>query len=168
MKKIMITLGAVVFTAVAQAASINWTVNAATKYAGIDVYIANSSSYTSIQALQADLLGTAGNSGSMTVASGGRSATSKGFVDGLEVNKEYEFYFVFVDENNNYWVSDKQIATTPALETDTMPNVNIASSVGSNILGSQSMGTLANVPEPTSGLLLLFGVAGLALRRRRA
>ena len=28
--------------------------------------------------------------------------------------------------------------------------------------------TMSNVPEPTSGLLLLLGVAGLALRRRRA
>ena len=29
-------------------------------------------------------------------------------------------------------------------------------------------GTFSSVPEPTSGLLLLLGVAGLALRRRRA
>lgn len=29
-------------------------------------------------------------------------------------------------------------------------------------------GTVANVPEPTSGLLMLVGLAGLALRRRRA
>ena len=29
-------------------------------------------------------------------------------------------------------------------------------------------GTIANVPEPTSGLLMLVGLAGLALRRRRA
>ena len=34
--------------------------------------------------------------------------------------------------------------------------------------GAQSVWNAAAVPEPTSGLLLLLGVAGLALRRRRA
>ena len=35
-------------------------------------------------------------------------------------------------------------------------------------VGQAGAWTAATVPEPTSGLLLLFGVAGLALRRRRA
>ena len=47
-----------------------------------------------------------------------------------------------------------------------------SSSPGTQILGTSSApftvsGTIA-VPEPTSGLLMLLGVAGLALRRRRA
>ena len=40
-----------------------------------------------------------------------------------------------------------------------------------NLLGTSSTATAwstASVPEPTSGLLMLLGMAGLALRRRRA
>ena len=36
------------------------------------------------------------------------------------------------------------------------------------ILSSGTSANFAAVPEPTSGLLMLLGVAGLALRRRRA
>lgn len=39
-----------------------------------------------------------------------------------------------------------------------------------NVLASaiSNTGTIGSVPEPTSGLLLLLGVAGLALKRKRA
>ena len=37
-----------------------------------------------------------------------------------------------------------------------------------NAIGASDWTTYSSVPEPTSGLLLLLGVAGLALRRRRA
>ena len=36
------------------------------------------------------------------------------------------------------------------------------------MLSSGTSANFAAVPEPTSGLLMLLGVAGLALRRRRA
>ena len=37
-----------------------------------------------------------------------------------------------------------------------------------NAIGASDWTTYSSVPEPTSGLLLLLGVAGLALKRRRA
>ena len=37
-----------------------------------------------------------------------------------------------------------------------------------NAASYANSGTIASVPEPTSGLLMLVGLAGLALRRRRA
>ena len=43
---------------------------------------------------------------------------------------------------------------------------NIAANANFSTAGTWSY--TANVPEPTSGLLMLLGVAGLALRRRRA
>lgn len=43
---------------------------------------------------------------------------------------------------------------------------SVVSSVGMSS-GSPTAFTVAAVPEPTSGLLLLFGIAALALRRRR-
>lgn len=37
-----------------------------------------------------------------------------------------------------------------------------------NTIGASDWTTYSSVPEPTSGLLLLLGIAGLALKRRRA
>lgn len=54
----------------------------------------------------------------------------------------------------------------------TTPTMNKMLAAGTTLGLSASdftnSGTIANVPEPTSGLLMLVGLAGLALRRRRA
>ena len=56
------------------------------------------------------------------------------------------------------------VSSTVALGDLTSKNVGATANFGSIAGWSYT----ANVPEPTSGLLLLLGVAGLALRRRRA
>lgn len=46
--------------------------------------------------------------------------------------------------------------------------VNDSSSIAASTANLSFTGNFTAVPEPTSGLLMLLGVAGLALRRRRA
>lgn len=67
--------------------------------------------------------------------------------------------------NNTYNASDITIASRA--ETAGAGTEGVKSLTQANF-AAQSFGNFAPVPEPTSGLLMLLGVAGLALRRRRA
>ena len=77
-------------------------------------------------------------------------------------NLDYDLYYTatVTDGQGKQWV----------LTTDTEHDVFQVKSKGdlSFNSGAPSTWSTAAVPEPTSGLLLLLGVAGLALRRRRA
>lgn len=67
--------------------------------------------------------------------------------------------------NNTYNASDITIASrseTSGAGTEGVKSLTQAT------FAAQSFGNFAPVPEPTSGLLMLLGVAGLALRRRLA
>ena len=67
--------------------------------------------------------------------------------------------------NNTYNASDITIASRS--ETAGAGTEGVKSLTQANF-AAQTFGGFAPVPEPTSGLLMLLGVAGLALRRRRA
>ena len=73
----------------------------------------------------------------------------------------------------NYWllIDNNETADEDhffAISTTTKAiNITTSSNTVSAAWTASQMGVF-NVPEPTSGLMLLLGVAGLALRRRRA
>ena len=66
----------------------------------------------------------------------------------------------FVDGNKQFTSSTKTAAAY-ATQSQTIAFGNMASQ-------TQNASNWAAVPEPTSGLLLLLGMAGLALKRKRA
>lgn len=81
-------------------------------------------------------------------------------------------FFAIVDGDYVY-ISNEKSATTAAVGTATFSFAS-QSTISKNVFDSSTAyssagwyGTAA-VPEPTSGLLMLLGMAGLALRRRRA
>ena len=96
----------------------------------------------------------------------GKVAAHDATASALDTSKNYDFYFVVF---NN---SDATAATKYTMMSDLNKEY---SSLNANYKGSGnfSSATWSDVPapvipEPTTGLLVLLGVAGLALRRRRA
>ncbi len=176
MRKLVVFTLALAATLVASASSVSWKFNAGNAYANYNVYIVSAiteGGFTSVDDIQSKLLGTGGNTG--TLAAGRTAATATGAAVGLEdaAGSTVNFYYVIVNPNDatGYWTvaGSAEAYTTAATHTDS----TIATSAGSSALSAAKTawatggGGQGDIPEPTSGLLLLVGGAMLALRRKQ-
>ena len=187
MKKLMIAACAIALAGVVQAASYTWnslsplyTYDSAdpdwpTVAAGTTAYFVFASAYS-----QDDLISDfAGNTVNYTKlsAAGNGVITSDGLINSTAASGDYttaqQAYFVVFQDAQNMFVSGEVTAPYDALSG---ANVTFKGAQVEDLwtgtsfqasAGNQGGGWYA-VPEPTSGLLMLLGMAGLALRRKRA
>lgn len=171
MKKIIIAVAAVAMAIVANASAVDWKLTTGSTYASHNVYsLANVTAAVAQTALESK---TASNwtalLGSTTpaVASTGNRGYASSFNEGVAANDTLLFVILDGDiaAGTKYYVLNP--ATIPAANLYEPPATGTQLQLSAATLGVAAQGTLA-VPEPTSGLLIVLGMAGLALRRRRA
>lgn len=173
MKKLIMFAAIVCAATFANAAAMQWGISSVSATpdkaaaAGWACYFMDGSTYSTFSGLEADAVGAyvAANSLYSTTTAAGRggvinaSASSGTYTAGANVSG----YMVIFD-NASATAADYFAYTTS--ETKQVPGAgNLAfTKTFAETSGWQS----TSVPEPTSGLLMLVGLAGLALRRRRA
>ena len=181
MKKIIIMAAAMMLGIVANAAAVVWQANAiqsspdVTVGAGwlVQVYSADIA-FDYDDAKAGDITAFASAS---TVAAGTTYRASGSVADGLANGTSGSFYAVIYDASSvagakNYIVSDAVTVSATAAGNDvqlTFGAMAAPTAAANKFLNSSWTAVPSeSVPEPTSGLLLLLGMAGLALRRKQA
>ena len=177
MKKLIIAAALVCAAAFAQAATVNWTISGVKAEDG-------TSDPTAGWAVMAFYTEVGAGSGAIEAAIASKTAAALAFEESdlvvtlhkgkvtdhdatvaaiTDTSKNYDFYFVVF--NNTVATAATKYAMVSALN-QAFSGMDSKYAVGGAF--SSSTPWTETVPEPTTGLLVLLGVAGLALRRRRA
>ena len=192
MKKLIVALAVVAAGIAANAASFSWSAPSGrllngTGNTGSANYVAEGTTAYLLFASalsQSDLVSGFNTAGGASYAStvAGKAVSTGSVNDGAridsvaftsDVTTDQSAYFVVFNGDNMY-VSDAVTATYLAVGTSDVEFGSLTASskpVPLDAAGGYSAAGwygAAAVPEPTSGLLMLLGMAGLALRRRRA
>lgn len=187
MKKLMIALAVAAVAMIGNAASVNWGAGTVLEPGGATanktvtgyLFVIDSATFTTLSASATD-----GATLSSAVWAAYGDKLGDAYVSDTTSKKGL---LTLVDDSTSYGASDtayaaliytygtgddlQYIGNIGSAEFTSAMDVDMAG-MALNILGDSTKGatawTAAAAPEPTSGLLLLLGMAGLALRRKRA
>ena len=173
MKKLVVMFAVAAMAVCANAAAFNWKLQTGADYAGMNVYaLSGTTAAAVLAACQSSDTSVwesifSGASSFQVTGSNARAGAS-GEVTGI--NDGDSFVWIVIDgavsDGSKYWVlNDYTIQAGSTYEPPATGTQYTTKLTDQGVLGS---GTFTAVPEPTSGLLMLVGLAGLALRRRRA
>ena len=190
MKKLMVLLAGIALVCSTQAASIIWksgtavkapnadgtfsTANAASGTLSMYVWIIDAATYNSLDVstianTYSSQTGTAdGNKEGFGGAAGGQVSTTH---DDWVADKDTTYYAAILlkykSGDTEMYIGNKATGIVNGAGSGATVN-NLAKYIGGGTSGTAISGYTAAVPEPTSGLLFLLGIAGLALKRKRA
>ena len=181
MKKLMIAAAIVCAAVMGQASMVNWgvdwaysndgsSVNTYDDGSSVNYWVVNMLGATDTSGLSVDGEGNLVNSASYSVVgTGSFDATGNGTAIGTIANGDYLAMVIYDAANGLYGVSDANIVSGIV---ETPPTAGSLAAYFQNDGGAEGYlianTPTASIPEPTSGLMLLLGVAGLALKRKRA
>ena len=166
MKKLMVLLGVCAFALASQAAKFDWNYWDGTglnKDANVYVMLGDTAKtdWTSVDQIKGD----AAFLGSAQIKKEGGDLMADGNAYGIDATGGNVYYVLVSADETKFAVSLVAEVTSDYIYDGQQSSPGVFYDIDSDSMGEfQTFG----VPEPTSGLLLLLGVAGLALRRRRA
>ena len=178
MKKLMLAAAIVCATVIANAASVAWNSGNLTDYTGAAGSLKNSTVYTATLYIFSDAEGktdVTSNFGSGTQISSSTASKNGAYTGTAPATgvASGTYYAQLLISGAEWTLTSDLAAFTYDAAAISTKQINFLSGSGFDTvsakihLGGTNNGWQA-VPEPTSGLLLLLGVAGLALKRRRA
>lgn len=184
MKKLIMGLAAVALAGSLQAATAAWGMknDGAKTYANATVYmVLNTNFDAAISALNAGgsdiATAMAGYDLDASVATLSGKGAGNSYYSNAKSGESYNWILVMSDgatiaDGMKYYstaaITYATMDAAGAIATGSATPSNFTLVDGTTNLFTGTSGTIGAAPEPTSGLLLLLGVAGLALKRKRA